>query len=162
MVTVDRLRELLRYDHESGYFIWLVANSRRVRVGARAGYSGRQGRISIGIDGVVYAAARMAWLYMTGELPSGEIDHINATPSDDRWINLRDVPHTMNQQNRRCAQANNKTGLLGVCFDKNKGKFMAQIKAHSRRKFIGYFDTPNAAHAAYVEAKRMHHDGCTL
>lgn len=45
---------------------------------------------------------------------------------------------------------------------RQKGKFMAQIKAPGRRKFIGYFADKYAAHAAYLAAKREHHEGCTV
>ncbi|WP_428999737.1 HNH endonuclease signature motif containing protein [Stenotrophomonas maltophilia] len=59
----------------------------------------------------MYRQHRLAWLYMTGQWPSGEIDHINHDRSDNRWHNLRDVSHQANQQNRAGASKGRKYDL---------------------------------------------------
>lgn len=163
MLTADRLREVLSYDPIDGLFRWRIATSTCVKVGATAGSLSKVwGYIELRLDKRLHKAHRLAWLYMTGEWPIFEIDHRDTDRANNRWDNLRDVPHSVNQQNRRRAQANGSTGLLGVTFDKAKGKFMAQIRAPDRSKFVGYFDSAEVAHTAYVAAKREHHAGCTL
>jgi AP2 domain len=49
----------------------------------------------------------------------------------------------------------NKVGFKGVTFEKRR--FRAQITKDDKQYHLGYFATPEAAHAAYVEAaKRLH------
>lgn len=162
MLTAERLREVLSFDRHTGEFKWLIALSRRVQAGAVAGSKTHYGYSAIRIDGKIYPAHRLAWLHMHGDWPVGQIDHINTIKTDNSERNLRDVTRTVNQQNRKQAQSNSKTGLLGVCFDKRKSKYLAQIKAPGRGKFIGYFDDSNDAQAAYLDAKRKSHEGCTV
>jgi hypothetical protein len=97
---------------------------------------------------------------MTGRWPNGVVDHINGDTSDNQWSNLRDVTHSVNCQNQRRAKRSNASGLLGVSFF--DGKPRASISVDGRPIHLGTFDTPEAAHQAYVEAKRKLHAGCTI
>lgn len=97
---------------------------------------------------------------MTGGWPTNEIDHKNGVKDDNRFGNLRQATHLLNQQNQRKAQRKNKAGLLGVCAKRNG--FMASIKVNGKNKWLGSFSTPELAHAAYVAAKRKFHEGCTI
>lgn len=42
---------------------------------------------------------------------------------------------------------------VGVCFDKCAGKFKAQLRIYGKKKFLGYFTTPEEAFQAYKTAK---------
>jgi hypothetical protein len=68
-ITAERLRELLHYDPETGVFRWRVRTAQRVRVGDVAGSKLRPGHRyrKIPIDRRGYSAARLAFLWMTGE-----------------------------------------------------------------------------------------------
>lgn len=93
------------------------------------------------------------------------VDHINGNPLDNRRANLRLADASINAQNQRVAHRNNKTGFLGVDFVPNKcprRPFRAQIKIAGKKRHIGQYETAEAAHAAYVTAKRALHEGCTL
>ena len=161
-LTPERLREVLRYDADSGQFVWLCNLAKKDRVGQVAGSTHPHGYIVVQVDGYPYKAHRLAWLYTRGTWPTGEIDHINGVRADNRIANLRDVSGAVNQQNQRTARRGSSSGLLGVTWHKAAGKWAAQI-AHERRKVhLGVFDTAEAAHAAYVAAKRELHPGCTL
>jgi len=158
-LTADRLRELLHYDPETGVF------TRRLKrggyaAGSRVGYTAPDGRVLVSVDNKNFRAHRLVWLYVHGEWPSNDVDHINGDPSDNRLCNLRDVPHMVNLQNRVRPTRANRHGLIGVT--KNHDRFMAQIKIDGRRVYIGTYDTPEEASAAYLEAKRKHHPGCTI
>src|SRR5215813_12141516 len=103
MLTHERLKELLSYDPKTGLFIW---NSR----GAVAGTTDQEGYIQIHLDGKKYRAHRLAYLYMTGEMPTQILDHINRVRSDNRWGNLRPVTDRFNYYN--CSDySNNKSGV---------------------------------------------------
>lgn len=162
MLDQQRLKELLRYEPDTGRFFWLRGPGfRRDLDGAEAGCSSGD-RIQIMIDGKNYRPHRLAWLYMTGALPEGdlEIDHRDGDQHNNRWTNLRKVTRQVNQQNLRKAHRDSATGLLGVT--KRDGRFMAVIYADRKRHFLGTFASPEAAHAAYVQAKRQLHEGNTL
>lgn len=158
-LTAARLREVLHYDKTTGRFTWLV-HRHGLRVGTEAGCINNNGYWLITVDGVKYRAHRLAWLYVTGKWPDGEIDHKNTKRADNRWRNLRPATFEHNQQNRRRAMKRNITGLLGV--SERGCKFTANIHVAGRDIYLGTFDTAEAAHAAYVVAKRQHHPGCTL
>lgn len=132
-----------------------------MRAGQIAGSPKGDGYIRICVDQRDYKAHRLAWLFMTGEWPAGDIDHINGNREDNRWANLRVVTCAMNAQNRRKAHSNNKsTGVLGV--SKDRGRFMASIFVDGKSRKLGRFLTVEEAEAAYLNAKRKHHPGCTL
>lgn len=163
-LTLERLREVLHYDPETGIFTWLVRKALWMKgAGNEVTCRGNHGYIDVRVDGKRFLGHRLAWFYMTGKWPLGQIDHINGIRGDDRWKNLRDVSHSDNQQNRRLPARNNRsTGLLGVGFDKRYNKFRARIFYGGRCYGLGYYDTAEEAHAAYVAAKRLHHPGCTI
>lgn len=99
-LTQTRLKELLFYNPETGNFTWLVRSADRIKIGQTAGCLDKtNGYISIKVDKRRYTGHRLAYLYMTGEFPT-EIDHINRNRADNRWENLRNVPHSINMKNR--------------------------------------------------------------
>lgn len=127
-ITAERLRQILKYDPETGNFTWLIRKGRnRVYV---AGTPSVERYVVIMVDGVVYQAHRLAWLYMTGEWPKGYIDHINGTRNDNRFANLRDATGSQNQANRG-ANKNSKSGHKGVRFHQKSGKWVAEIQIGS-------------------------------
>jgi hypothetical protein len=154
MTTLERLREVLAYDAYTGFFTWRNT-TRATRSGQRAGCLERAGYIVITIDYRCYKAHRLAWLYVYGRWPNGLIDHINGVKDDNRIANLRDVSTRGNTYNRRVAR-NNKAGLLGVTITKGK-YFTASIQADGHLHYLGSFPSAEAAHAAYLEAKKKLH-----
>lgn len=162
MITQDRLKELMHYDPETGVFTRKVQTCSRVKVGMQAGTKDRHGHFLCLVDGKRYSLHRLAWLYVTGSMPNGEIDHISGDKSDNRFSNLRDVSHFENMQNVVRPSSNNKTGFLGVVPRKGTSAFMARIRIDGKNVHLGTFDSPEKAHEAYVAAKRQFHAGCTL
>lgn len=160
ILTQERLMALLHYNPETGVFTRLVDSAnRRCRAGETIRPQ-KSGRVHIGVDGRRYLGTHLAWLYIHGKFPAFEVDHINVVSVDDRKGNLRDVPHALNVQNVRTARRHSKTGVLGVVV--KSGAYYAQITINGRTRSLGRFDTKEAAHAAYVEAKRKYHPGNTL
>lgn len=158
-ITAAQVREVLTYDPDTGLFRWRKVHAKsRVAVGAVAGARGRYTRITISRK--LYAAHRLAWLYVTGVWPKEEIDHRNGDKHDNRWLNLREATRQINAQNIR--RTSNKNGFMGVHWTARNKKFRASIRLGDKSHFLGLFDRPEDAHAAYVAAKRRLHAGCTL
>lgn len=158
-LTAEQVRELLDYNPETGRFTWRIA-PRGHKAGSQAGCIDSYGYVVIRIAGAGHKAHRLAWLIAYGEWPDDQVDHINGDRSDNRIANLRDVSRLTNRQNMRRAQADNRSGLLGVSLTNNRCK--ASIRSGGKNHHLGYFASPEAAHAAYVAAKRQTHEGCTL
>lgn len=159
-LTADRLRELLYYNPETGVFVWRVQKGRRLP-GDRAGHRKSNGYVEICIDQVVHYAHRLAWLLTKGCWPTDLLDHRNGVRHDNHIDNLREANNTANNQNQRRASKNNKLGLLGVSRHKS-GRYIAFICVARRTQYLGLYDTPEAAHAAYVVAKQALHPAGTL
>jgi len=151
-ITQDRLKALVSYDPKTGIFRWNMAR-RRCRPGDVTGCRMKQGYIAIRLDDVLYTAHRLAWLYVTGEWPKEQLDHINGDRSDNRIANLREATNAQNAQNRK--RRDNKTGFTGV--NKENNRWKAEIKVNYKKIRLGLFDTPEEAHAAYLKAKHGLH-----
>lgn len=155
-LTAERLRERLDYDPDNGVFTWRFTRG-RAKEGAVAGcICPTYGYRMIGLDGVVYRAARLAWLYMHGEWPPDEIDHCNHNRADDSWTNLRNANRTQQQANRG-RQKNNTSGFKGVTFHAETGKWRARVVAGRRTTSLGLHETAEQAHQAYVRAAHRIH-----
>lgn len=109
----------------------------------------------IGVDGTKYLAHRLAWLYMTGEWPEFEIDHINRSRADNRWDNLRKADRR-EQSGNIALPSHNTSGRKGVCWDKSRGKWIVHIKIDGRQKFLGRYGDIDAASAVYDAAAVEH------
>jgi hypothetical protein len=154
MITQERLKDLLNYDPETGIFMWKVRRH-GVTLGSVAGCTD-EGYIRIKIDGRLYAAHRLAWLYVNGSLPEFTIDHINRVRSDNRIANLRSATNAENHQNRS-KYITNTSGVTGVYWDNQRGKWRAQIEHLGRNVNLGRYSTIEAAAEARAAAKKKFH-----
>lgn len=148
-LTHGRLLEVLSYDPETGEFVRIQRTTNAVRVGQRAGWLNPNGYRYIEVCGERFLAQRLAWFYVTGEWPPHEIDHKDCDRNNNRWSNLRKATRTQNSHNSRLKPSST-TGYKGVYFDKRYGKYAAKIRHHYTRLSLGYFDTAEEAHRAYV------------
>lgn len=160
-LTAEVLHHHLDYDPASGKF-FRKQRSGTAHIGDVAGWVEPHGYIKISVAGKKYYAHRCAFLFMNGVWPAGVIDHIDGVRANNSWGNLREVSHSVNLQNLKCARSDNKTGLLGVCFHKGARKFTAAIFVEGKSQYLGLFDSAQAASDAYVAKKRLLHEGGTL
>jgi hypothetical protein len=149
MLTQERVKELLIYDPIEGSFEWItpIKKSRKGKF-----YTGR-----IGIDKTYFSCYQIAWLYVYGEFPNMAIDHKNRNPNDNRLDNLRLVTSGQNRVNTEKPMSNNKTGVRGVCFEKQTRKYKATICFEGKRTVLGRFKTVEEAKTAYETARDIVH-----
>lgn len=160
-LTAERARERLSYDPLTGEFRWKTPPNGRI-AGQKAGTWHRSGYLAIQIDRRLHYAHRLAWLMVHGCWPTAQIDHLDGDRGNNALANLRDAAPKTNSENRRCAQPGNSTGLLGVCWVAQRGKYAAQIKTGGKHLNLGRYATAEEAHQVYLQAKRRLHAGNTL
>lgn len=166
-ITPDILRDLLSYDSVTGVLTWKerpqhmfdsvraysIWNTRYA--GKTALKSNMRGYGVGSVFGFDFLAHRVAWAIHYGKWPSGEIDHINGNPSDNRIENLRDVDHKDNMRNVKKLSTNT-SGVVGVCWDNYYGKWLATIHNGKKQESIGRFDDFQDAVQARKAAEVRH------
>jgi len=166
-ISSEYLRQILNYDHGNGEIRWRVRprehfTTNRACSTWNARFAGKiAGALFIGyrritIDYKPYLAHRLAWLYMTGDWPSGDLDHVNLDKSSNSFTNLRLATRSQNMANTK-VQSNNTSGVKGVCLDKHRNKWLVQIKHNGKKIYIGRYDTIEEADAAYAHAAAKYH-----
>jgi hypothetical protein len=153
LLTQKRLQELLIFNQDNGCFYWRKSPKNQIKAGSLAGKI-EKGYVRIKIDGNLYRGHRLAWLYVYGEFPDEQVDHINGVRNDNRIENLRKCNNAQNQQNRTIKN-NNKCNATGVDF--MKGLFRARITVDKKSVLLGLFKDVEKAKYAYLEAKQKHH-----
>ena len=138
MVTQEMLKDVLHFCESTGIFTRIKRTSNKINIGDKAGYINNCGYSLISIYGKKYQAHKLAWLYMCGEWPNHEIDHINHNKADNRFVNLRSVTHKENGKNTSL-KSNNKSGVNGVSYSKERKKWVADIRIDGRTIFLGRF-----------------------
>lgn len=104
-------------------------------------------------------AHRMAYELAYGAIPDGlVVDHMCHNPKCVNPRHLRICTQAQNLQNAR-GHRDSFSGLKGVSWDRGTRKWRAQILVPSRKMYIGLFDTPEEAQAAYLEEARKHFEG---
>lgn len=153
LITQERLQSLLTYDPDTGELRNRVRRNARAPQGAKAGSLTTDGYISVMLEGKRYQAHRLIWLYMTGEWPPMEIDHINRDRQDNRWANLRVVSRLHNSWNTN-GHAKAKSSVKGVAYVSRSGKWQVQMRVRGQTHYIGVYDTIEEAAFARAEAER--------
>lgn len=154
MITQSELKELLNYNPETGAFTWAVSRQ-RIKKGRVAGSYDRYGYRRIRLNGMDYGAHRLVWLYVYGEWPKDEVDHINHVRDDNALLNLRAVTHEENQKNKSIF-SRNKSGITGVRWCKTYKKWTAGIRVNKNQKGLGYFNDKFEAICARKSAENKY------
>ena len=149
-MTQAELVTYFNYNPETGQLFWKVQLSNRTKVGAEVLGCDRNGYRRVGIHGKVYLAHRIIWCLVTGAWPTNDIDHIDGNPANNSWGNLRDVSRSVNLSNQKKRRPKTGSPLKGAYWDKNAKRWMSEIKIEGVRKYLGYFNTPEEAHTAYM------------
>ena len=161
IISPDELRRHVSYDPLTG-IVTRLAGVERYK-GKVAGNRRPDGYWVLQVAGRNMLAHRIGWILSHGPIPVGcQIDHRDGDRSNDRLDNLRCGSHADNQHNRKQALVDSRCGLMGVRFHRQSGKWQSRITVSSKEICLGYHSTPEAAHAAYLTAKRELHPFGTL
>jgi hypothetical protein len=158
-LTQALVHQLFNYDETTGIFTHKI-NKCKAKAGSVAGGKHPStNAIYLRVNGKKELAHRIAWLYHFGELPNGDIDHINHDRSDNRIENLRVVDHSINMKNKS-KYKNNKYGCTGVSMDKRVGRYRAYLSEDGKQTGLGYYenyeDAVNARLAAIKTREAFH------
>jgi hypothetical protein len=149
------LKSRLEYNPKTGLFKYRH-DFNLMKQGDIAGRPNTNGHVQISINNRRYMAHNLAWLFMTGELPSGFIiDHKDRNYSNNKWDNLRKSDVVLNQGNSKI-RIDNASGTKGVHWCKSKCRWVAQISINGKRKHLGYFADIESAKEVYGNAAKLH------
>jgi len=83
------------------------------------------------------------------------IDHINHDTKNNKKINLRICNQSKNQMNKKI-QSNNKSGVTGVFWDKQRNAWKSYISKNKKRINLGWFDNFKEAVKVRKEAEEKY------
>ena len=167
-LTQQYLKECLDYNSETGKFTWRLDRpdnhfkdwrgkngffsniSPTLEAGHLSPTTKRNpsAYIVIGLSGKLCKAHRLAWLYVNGEWPSEDIDHIDLNTQNNAISNLQLSVDKLNHRNR-AKYTNNSSGVVGVSLHKKTGKWQAEgqeiVNGKRVRHYLGLFQELNDA-----------------
>lgn len=159
-LTAEYVRQILDYNPDTGVFTWrmrprehFASNRAHAAWNARfvnkmaGGICGKGYRL-ISIDNYQHLAHRLAWLYVTGEWPKEEVDHIDCKPENNSWDNLREASRLQNVANMRISQRNT-SGIKGVSWEKRFNRWHARTRVNGKTVHLGYYKSKDDAALAY-------------
>jgi len=155
-VTQRDVKDTFEYDPDTGVCTWKI-----YRLKAAPGepiderYVYKDGYIVISLKNKAHMLHRLIWLWMTGDWPKNQIDHLNGDKLDNRWENLKDVTQHQNLCNKGAykKESPEPTGVR----KEGKNTWSAILTVQGTQMNLGRFDDPEKAHNAYLQAKLLFH-----
>lgn len=148
---IEELRLLLEISAESPTGLKWLKTSKSRKQDSIAGWWKPNTWGKIRINNRYYKTHRIIWALHTGTDPGlNVVDHINRKPHDNRVENLRLVKHGENRYNSSTDK--NATGYRGVTKLQRCARWTAHIKKEGISYYLGCFDAPEKASAAYIQA----------
>ena len=153
------------FDYRDGDFYRKKANSNNVKVGSKAGHVHTDKKtgiqyIKVRFNHKKYPIHRLIWAWHGYSLePNQQIDHIDGNSLNNHIENLRVATHKQNQENRKGANKNSKTGVKGVRehWYKSTKKWRAEIQYNGKSKHLGLYETKKDAIAARIAAEKEYY-----
>lgn len=102
ILTQVRVKELFNYDTITGVLRWKISLSNRAKAGTKAGHKDvrkSNAYLQVRIEGRIWYAHVIIWVWMTGKMPVFEVDHKDRHGLNNVWDNLQDVTHRVNMLN---------------------------------------------------------------
>lgn len=158
-LTVERLKELVRYEPETEKLFWKDRDSKAFN----SKYSGKEikgskdhkGYLQFSVDKITVKLHRVKWALHYGYWPKEDLDHINRDISDNSISNLRECSRKENSWNRG-HRSNSTSGYLGVTLHKASNKYQYQIMCNGKRYYGLELTALAAAEKREMLAKELH------
>jgi hypothetical protein len=147
-LTQAQLKHLYFYEPETGAFVHKETNKIQWQVDER-------GYVRIRINKKRYRAHRLAFLYMTGQMPKN-IDHINGKGADNRWVNLRECTQAQNCRNRKVS-IDTKSGIKNVIWHEESKRWKVVICCNGKQYDYGFFYDLDIAELVAIGARVKYH-----
>jgi hypothetical protein len=160
------LRQLLRYEPETGALFWKPRSpdlfdqtcrypAQRIANRWNSQFAGKPALACINDKGyphghllrVIVTAHRVIWAMQTGAWPTMQLDHINGVRHDNRIENLREVTLSENMRNA-AIPSNNKSGCIGVWWMTSHKSWRASIGVDRKIVWLGNYKNLEDAIAA--------------
>lgn len=140
-ITPEELRSKFAYVPETGKIHRKLGDSMWTTLGKEAFCGLSQGYLRGSYKGVALAAHRVAWALHHGVWPADQIDHIDGDGCNNRISNLRDVTNLENSKNlgRSKIKVGPDSGVDGVYWHKQSGKWMARLKSNGKWIYLGTY-----------------------
>ena len=155
MITQQQLKSLFYYDKLNGIFICIKPVG-KLKQGNIVGNKNHDGYVRLKINYKSYQLHRLAWLYVYGEFPKNEIDHINGIRYDNRIENLREATSSENARNKN-ASPRNTSNFKGVTYHKKSNKWQAQASHNNKAHYLGLFESKEMAYKEYCNFVKNNH-----
>jgi hypothetical protein len=84
------------------------------------------------------------------------VDHINRNKFDNRKANLRECSRSQNGMNRDL-YSNNKTGITGVYYNDDKGRYEVSVKVDCQQQYLGSFIDKEEAIRCRLQAESKYY-----
>ena len=154
-LSQTELHELLDYDPLTGEFTYLKNVGSRAVKGKKAGYHSVGSYIFIRIKGYRYRAHILAWLYVYGEFPKFELDHIDCNKHNNRIDNLRQVTRCENKWNVGLSKSNT-SGYKNITFCSSKNSWLVALR-HKYGQLRKRVESLELAILVAEEARKLYH-----
>ncbi len=164
-LTAEEVRSLFTYDPSEPFLRWRNPSGRygRIPAGSEAGGINKvEGYRHVTVNGKNYRVSRLIWVHVKGEWPPHQVDHKDRDTSNDRWDNLRLATCGNNQANKGKQKSKKRkpTSMLKGVQAVQKARsirYRAVATKDGVIEHLGYFDSEELAHAAYLKrAKELH------
>jgi hypothetical protein len=155
MPPAEVLDEWFVLDPDEGRLYWRKKPARQVPRLAEAGWKQLHGphhtRWSVNVPGYGrFLRSRLVWKMVTKKDPSDAVDHADGNSLNDGFSNLIDGGMSWNGRNRREVRA--RSGYVGA-YPASNGRWMSTVQVCGRTKYLGTYNTPQEASAAYLAVR---------
>lgn len=151
LLDKSTLEDYFSYSPKLGKLFWKKRPSIRSIIGKEAGWIDSHGYRVVRLLGQEMKVHRIIYYLHYGEIDfSKQIDHIDHNTLNNHHSNLRLVTDQENKLNLS-KRKTNKSGVVGVHWDKQRKKWFAQIQRNKKTIALGRFDNLEDA----TEARRQ-------